>query len=596
MPVTLSSLQGLAIPQTNINADYSETLGDLGKVYQEAQNRRTLANLGTGLADGSINYKQAAGRLASTGNLNGVVSFLQLGEAEKKRQAELAAGQQADQLLSSLYYGGAPASGLPTPSAGDPRGIRNNNPLNLEASPFTQRQPGFAGSDGRFGRFGSMDQGFAAADNLLQSYGQRGINTVGGIINRWAPANDGNPVSAYAQFVARKAGVDPNTQIDMSDPAMRQRILGAMAEFENGRPVQVASADGGSLPVNAQPTQGALPQAAPQGGQLSPRGIAMMRVLGNQNLPAAQREQAKLLLGVELDSMKLTNDQKEWAMYHAQGGPDDFTTWKRANKAAGKTEVNIDQKTETGEAKAAGEAAGKRRADMFAAAGSAGKTLTNLSRMEGLLNQVSQGKLSPARMNISAWAKSLGLNDDVAKSLGLDPQGVGSAQAVQSLINESVVGKIGQGGFPANNFSDADREFITKIFPSLGDDPQANKIRIEGARRMAQLDIERAKAFQAFKRDPANKGRGFEDFELDWSDKMAQRDVFGDLRREAESIIGAPRNDIGGTINNPGAAPQRGATGQWGNQQPPVQGARQASDGKFYVPDPNRPGKYLEVR
>ena len=188
--------------------------------------------------------------------------------------------------------------------------------------------------------------------------------------------------------------------------------------------------------------------------------------------------------------------------------------------------------------------------------------------MEGLLNQVSQGKLTPARMNISAWAKSFGLDDEVAKSLGLDPKGVGSAQAVQSLINESVVGKIGSGGFPANNFSDADREFITKIFPSLGDDPRANKIRIEGARRMAKLDIERAKAFQAFKRDPANKGRGFEDFELDWSEKMAQRDVFGDLRREAESIIGAPRDDIGGTISNPGAAPSRGATGQWGTNTP----------------------------
>ena len=85
---------------------------------------------------------------------------------------------------------------------------------------------------------------------------------------------------------------------------------------------------------------------------------------------------------------------------------------------------------------------------------------------------------------------------------------------------------------------------------------------------MAKLDIERAKAFQAFKRDPANKGRGFEDFELDWSEKMAQRDVFGDLRREAESIIGAPRDDIGGTISNPGAAPSRGATGQWGTNTP----------------------------
>lgn len=30
--------------------------------------------------------------------------------------------------------------------------------------------------------------------------------------------------------------------------------------------------------------------------------------------------------------------------------------------------------------------------------------------------------------------------------------------------------------------------------------------------------------------------------------------------------------------------------------QPPVPGAKQAPDGKFYVPDPNRPGKYLQVQ
>jgi hypothetical protein len=32
-----------------------------------------------------------------------------------------------------------------------------------------------------------------------------------------------------------------------------------------------------------------------------------------------------------------------------------------------------------------------------------------------------------------------------------------------------------------------------------------------------------------------------------------------------------------------------------GQSKPPVQGARQAADGNFYVPDPNRPGKYLKV-
>ena len=32
------------------------------------------------------------------------------------------------------------------------------------------------------------------------------------------------------------------------------------------------------------------------------------------------------------------------------------------------------------------------------------------------------------------------------------------------------------------------------------------------------------------------------------------------------------------------------------NAAPPVPGARQAKDGKYYVADPSRPGKYLEAR
>jgi hypothetical protein len=45
--------------------------------------------------------------------------------------------------------------------------------------------------------------------------------------------------------------------------------------------------------------------------------------------------------------------------------------------------------------------------------------------------------------------------------------------------------------------------------------------------------------------------------------------------------------------------PQQGGQQQPQGQQnaaPPVQGARQAPDGNWYVPDPNRPGKYLMVR
>jgi hypothetical protein len=183
-------------------------------------------------------WTQGAARLA-----NALVGRMGIDDAaSQERKARAETSRQADAAISALMGGGAapassPAAATPAMapaapvSASAPRGIRNNNPLNLEASPFTQRQPGFVGSDGRFGQFGSIGEGMAAADKLLTGYGNRGIDTIAGIINRWAPASDGNHVGNYAAFVANKAGVAPDAKINLADPAIRARILPAMAEF-----------------------------------------------------------------------------------------------------------------------------------------------------------------------------------------------------------------------------------------------------------------------------------------------------------------------------------------------------------------------------
>lgn len=118
-----------------------------------------------------------------------------------------------------------------------PRGIRNNNPLNIEAGNFTQGQPGMTGSDGRFARFENMDQGMSAAGNLLDVYAKKGINTVSGVIGRWAPAGENN-VAAYAGSVARDLGVKPDDPIDLTNPETKQKLVMAMGKVENGRPIR----------------------------------------------------------------------------------------------------------------------------------------------------------------------------------------------------------------------------------------------------------------------------------------------------------------------------------------------------------------------
>src|SRR6478752_1846221 len=151
-----------------------------------------------------------------------------------------------------------------------PRGIRNNNPLNIEAGDFTKGQPGFTGSDGRFARFDTPDSGMAATNKLLDTYQNKyGLNTVSGIINRWAPPGE-NDSRGYAASVAGGMGVSPDQPLT---PDQRPALIAAMGQFENGRPIKMAQ---------AQPTGDAtlLPNSAPAagfavpGGQQQPSGTA----------------------------------------------------------------------------------------------------------------------------------------------------------------------------------------------------------------------------------------------------------------------------------------------------------------------------------
>lgn len=141
----------------------------------------------------------------------------------------------SDEELMAIAGQGAAS---PPRKSNQPRGLRNNNPLNLEA---TVNWTGMQGNDGRFAVFPDMESGVAAADRNLQTYATKhGLNTVEGVINRWAPPVE-NDSRAYAQTVAQKLGVDPTDPLDMSDPQVRRALLDAMADVENGVEVDLGA-------------------------------------------------------------------------------------------------------------------------------------------------------------------------------------------------------------------------------------------------------------------------------------------------------------------------------------------------------------------
>ena len=122
----------------------------------------------------------------------------------------------------------ATAAGAPTPSD-RATGSGSNIP-----APLRNNNPGAIMKDGKLATFGSLDEGIKATDNLLKAYGDQGINTIAGVISKWAPASDNNPTPAYIAQVAQTMGVKPDQPLDMSSPLVRNAIATGIFKQENG--------------------------------------------------------------------------------------------------------------------------------------------------------------------------------------------------------------------------------------------------------------------------------------------------------------------------------------------------------------------------
>lgn len=113
------------------------------------------------------------------------------------------------------------------------RGEANNNPGNIRLSDV--RFKGEVDSkDASFKAFCTPVMGIRAlARILLTYYNNHNLNTVQGIINRWAPSVE-NDTSSYVSDVARRIGVEPGATIDLTDVGTLDKIVTAIIFHENG--------------------------------------------------------------------------------------------------------------------------------------------------------------------------------------------------------------------------------------------------------------------------------------------------------------------------------------------------------------------------
>lgn len=125
-----------------------------------------------------------------------------------------------------------------------PRGIRNNNPLNIRHNRDMFQGEVRPATDRSFKQFKSMAYGYRAAFVILGSYLGRGLNTVEKIIGQWAPPTENNTAS-YVNTVEKRSGVGRTNVLTANSGSDYRKIVAAMCHCENGVAADMAALEMG---------------------------------------------------------------------------------------------------------------------------------------------------------------------------------------------------------------------------------------------------------------------------------------------------------------------------------------------------------------
>lgn len=116
-----------------------------------------------------------------------------------------------------------------------PRGMRNNNPLNIrryDNNDWLGKIHDDIATDMEFEEFRHPKYGFRASFILIHRYIKHGLCSVRQIIERWAPSSDGNNIEAYLS-VLRSYGFNPSDLIIPLDWKSMSALVEGMFAVEN---------------------------------------------------------------------------------------------------------------------------------------------------------------------------------------------------------------------------------------------------------------------------------------------------------------------------------------------------------------------------
>lgn len=308
------------------------------------------------------------------------------------------------------------------------------------------------GSSTGFQKFNTPEDGIRAIDQNLAAYGKIGLNTIEGIVNRWAPPSENN-TRQYVADVSRTLGIAPNAKIDLANPLVRHALTTAIMLKEQGASRIFAPGAGAATQV------GAAPPAVASNTQMPPE-IAALPKAEQAKWLVRQRTQAagkKETIEDPLNPSKaiLVDPNTFNIERYKAGDKTGFFGYSRMPTAAGAAEI----KAKAEESKATD---ADRRA-MAGALKTAGyNPATGTDDIEKLIDESSSGLL---QKGASA----------AASAVGIATKGRVATNTLRAAANKITLDlmnrKLGAG------ISNADRDFIVGQLGDVGNDARTSEER-----------------------------------------------------------------------------------------------------------------------
>ncbi|HRD65706.1 MAG TPA: hypothetical protein PKY50_06075 [Candidatus Competibacter sp.] len=188
------------------------------------------------------------------------------------------------------------------------RGIRNNNPGNIDRQPGVrwQGQSADQSGDSRFVVFDAPKWGIRAIARVLITYQDKRrakdgskIDTIREIVDRWAPPVE-NDTGAYAEHVAKLTQIGIDDTLDVYDYATLRALVAAIITHENGfNPYDADTLDAGLKLAGIEPPRKPIVKQpdviATAGAGIGALGLAATELMQNhlgEAISAAQQVSA----------------------------------------------------------------------------------------------------------------------------------------------------------------------------------------------------------------------------------------------------------------------------------------------------------------